>query len=105
MKMFQSSQSQAQPKPRRVNLEDALNMNVWDVDGSPHISVNSEKCSNCKSRPCIFLCPANAFTLLGERVLYGYEGCIECGTCRVLCPEKAITWNYPLSGRGVQYRF
>ncbi|WP_243678951.1 4Fe-4S dicluster domain-containing protein [Vulcanisaeta distributa] len=33
------------------------------------------------------------------------RGCLECGTCRVVCPENNIEWNYPKSGFGVQYRF
>lgn len=103
--MSQPGQPQAQPRPGRISLEDALNANVWDVDESPHIEVDTDKCADCKTRPCIFFCPANAFALLGEKLLYSYEGCLECGTCRVLCPSKAITWKYPLSGRGVQYRF
>jgi len=96
---------QANPRASRTNLEDALNANVWDVDESPHIEVDTEKCVTCKTRPCISFCPAHCFTLLGEKMLYSYEGCLECGTCRVVCPAKEITWKYPLSGRGVQYRF
>jgi ferredoxin like protein len=98
-------QQQAQPKQRKTSLEDALNADVWDVDESAHIVVDTNKCASCKTRPCTVVCPANAFTLLGDKMLYSYEGCLECGTCRVLCPLKAITWKYPLSGRGVQYRF
>jgi len=96
---------QPQTKPRRTRVEDALNANVWDVDGSPHIQVDTSKCVTCKTRPCIVLCPADTFVILDGKILHSYEGCLECGTCRVLCPEKAITWKYPLSGRGVQYRF
>jgi ferredoxin like protein len=96
---------QTQPRASRISIEDALNADVWDVDESPHVEVDTEKCVTCKTRPCLSFCPANAFALLGERMLHSYEGCLECGTCRVLCPQKAITWKYPLSGRGVQYRF
>lgn len=103
--MSQHLQSQAQPKPRRTSLEDALNANVWDVDESPHIEVDTSKCVKCKARPCISFCPAGTFALLDDNVMHSYEGCLECGACRVLCPLNAITWKYPLSGRGVQYRF
>lgn len=103
--MSRPGQPQPQSRLGRTSLEDALNANVWDVDESPHIQVDTSKCANCKTHPCILYCPAKAFALLGERILYSYEGCLECGTCRVLCPMKAVTWKYPLSGRGVQYRF
>lgn len=88
-----------------MNVEDALNTDVWDVDNAPHIQVDTDKCAQCKARPCLQVCPARAFALLDNRVMYSYEGCLECGTCRIMCPEKAISWKYPLSGRGVQYRF
>lgn len=88
-----------------TRLEDALNADVWDVDEKPHIEVDTTKCATCKTRPCISFCPASTFVLLGGKVLHSYEGCLECGTCRVLCPMDAITWKYPMSGRGVQYRF
>jgi ferredoxin like protein len=88
-----------------TRLEDALNADVWDVDEKSHIEVDAGKCAACKKRPCITLCPANTFVILEGKVLHSYEGCLECGTCRVVCPMAAITWKYPLSGRGVQYRF
>ena len=34
------------------------------------------------------------------------DGCMECGTCRVLCEASGeITWNYPRGGYGVLYKF
>jgi ferredoxin like protein len=93
------------PAISRTRLDDALNADVWDVDAKPHIEIDAAKCATCKMRPCIAICPANAFVLLEGKVLHSYEGCLECGTCRVICPMAAIAWSYPLSGRGVQYRF
>ena len=100
----------SQPTPQRpaasgTRLDDALNADVWDVDAKPHIEVDAGKCTSCTTRPCITICPANTFVLLEGKVLHSYEGCLECGTCRIICPMAAITWRYPLSGRGVQYRF
>jgi ferredoxin like protein len=103
--MSRPGQQPGPPSAGRTRLEDALNANVWDVDQTPHIEVDGNKCATCKTRPCLSFCPANAFAFLDEKMLYSYEGCLECGTCRVLCPEKAITWKYPISGKGVQYRF
>jgi len=100
----------SQPVPPRpptggTRIEDALNADVWDVDEKPHILVDTVKCASCKTRPCLALCPASTFALLEEKVIHSYEGCLECGTCRIICPMAAITWSYPLSGKGVQYRF
>ncbi len=90
-------------KPMRV--DDILNNDIWDVDYESHIKVDSTKCKGCKERPCLYLCPAQCYTLAGDEVLFSYEGCLECGTCRLICPHGAITWNYPVSGRGIHFRF
>lgn len=90
---------------KRMRLEDILINNVWDVDYEPHIVVDSKKCAECDTKPCVNLCPAGCFTLLGNTILFSYEGCVECGTCRVICTKGAVTWNYPVSGKGIHYRF
>jgi ferredoxin like protein len=88
-----------------VSLEEALAANVWDVDYEPHIEVDEDECKRCESKICVYLCPAGCYTLFGEKVLVSYEGCLECGTCRVVCPRSAVRWSYPKSGRGVHYRY
>ena len=92
-------------KKKALRIEDILNNNIWDVDYEPHIKVDSSKCRKCELKPCIRLCPAECYTLVGKDVLFSYEGCVECGTCRVVCPENAITWEFPVSGRGIHFRF
>ncbi|MCE4623292.1 MAG: 4Fe-4S dicluster domain-containing protein [Caldisphaeraceae archaeon] len=97
------SQSKGEEKP--IKLEDILQSDVWDVDEDPHIIVDSEKCLECPTKPCIYLCPAGCYVKAGDRVIFSYEGCVECGTCRVICPMDAVKWNYPKSGKGILYRF
>jgi len=92
-------------KLKKIRLEDMLNNNIWDVDQRPHITLDTSKCRDCEYKPCIRLCPVGCYTMHGEDVLFSYEGCVECGTCRVVCPEEAITWTYPRSGRGIHFRF
>jgi len=97
--------SETKPGEKQFKIEELLQRNVYDVQAEPHITVDSEKCEKCETKPCLRMCPAECYTLVGNRVLFSYEGCLECGTCRVICPMNAITWNYPKSGRGIQYRF
>ena len=88
-----------------LKIDDLLQRNVYDVDHRPHIVVDTSKCSKCETKPCVLLCPAGCYTLVDNKLVFSYEGCLECGTCRIVCPHDAIKWDYPLSGRGVQYRF
>ncbi|MGC8567317.1 MAG: ferredoxin family protein [Caldisphaera sp.] len=88
-----------------MKLEDILQSNIWDVDEDPHIIVDYNKCQKCLVKPCIYLCPAGCFAEAGNGIVFSYEGCVECGTCRVICPLEAITWNYPKNGKGILYRF
>jgi ferredoxin like protein len=56
---------------------------------------------------CINCCPANCYVPADDRrVIFSYEGCVECGTCRIVCHEfRNIEWTYPRGGFGIQYRF
>jgi ferredoxin like protein len=74
------------------------------VSSVPHIVVDQSKCLDCDARPCLLVCPAQCFTAEADGVHFGYEGCLECGTCRVVCPAGAITWSYPPGGFGVTFR-
>ena len=97
--------STGEAKPKLIRVEDLLQRTVYDVDHRAHIVVDSEKCARCPKKPCTYLCPASCYVLVDDRIVFSYEGCLECGTCRVICPMEAITWNFPVSGKGVQYRF
>lgn len=90
-----------------MNIEAKLGLNVFKIDEQAHIRIDREVCQDkCLLRPCLFLCPANLFTLdAGGRIQVDYEGCLECGTCFVACRDAGLTWSYPRAGRGVQYRF
>jgi ferredoxin like protein len=70
----------------------------------PHIVAQVDVCRKCDLHPCVTVCPAGCFTLEGEEMVVQYEGCLECGTCRIICSEGALTWDYPLGGFGVSVR-
>lgn len=52
-------------------------------------------------------CPAGLFSRTQEGKLHiDYRGCLECGTCRLLCDEATLQeWRYPDSGFGITFRF
>ena len=89
-----------------MNIEAKLGLDVFALDKQPHIVVDQEVCrTRCGRRACLTACPAHLYTLgpQGEITL-NFEGCLECGTCKLACPEGALNWSYPRGGFGVQYR-
>ncbi|MDD5095618.1 MAG: 4Fe-4S dicluster domain-containing protein [Dehalococcoidia bacterium] len=74
------------------------------VSMEPHIVLDSSKCGTCELRSCLYFCPAGCFKEENSEIKFNYEGCLECGTCRVMCPREALKWDYPLGGYGVSFR-
>lgn len=93
----------------RAGLERKLATTSYHVDpGRPHIRIiDPEICLQCRRKQCVNCCPAACYTLQSDgHVLFSYEGCVECGTCRIVCYEfHNIEWHYPRGGFGVQYRY
>ncbi|CEP68517.1 Ferredoxin-like, FixX [Moorella glycerini] len=73
-------------------------------DERPHITVNKSICQSCSSKECLYVCPAQRYTLEAEGIQFIADGCLECGACRISCKSGAITWNYPRGGFGVRFR-
>lgn len=90
-----------------LDIKGRLGLNVYKADGQTHIVVDHDRCRElCARKPCTVVCPAGVYTL-GEdgRVHVEHDGCLECGTCVIVCPVEALSWHYPRAGHGVQYRF
>ncbi|MBI2873907.1 MAG: 4Fe-4S dicluster domain-containing protein [Firmicutes bacterium] len=88
-----------------MTLEDKLFLVAFNVDKEPHLKLKDKAvCAACKAKPCLYICPVENYTLQGEEVVLSWEGCLECGTCRIVCPHDAIDWKYPLGGYGVNFR-
>ena len=90
-----------------MNIEAKLGLDVFALDKEPHIVVNQAVCrERCKRRVCLTICPARLYTQAEDgSIVLNYEGCLECGTCKLACAEGALDWRYPRGGFGVQYRF
>ena len=90
-------------------IERKLALNTYNVDMSrAHIRIiDHDVCLQCERQQCINCCPANCYTPQEDgRVLFSYEGCVECGTCRIVCHVfRNVEWTYPRGGFGIQYQF
>lgn len=91
---------------KRLSIEQRLSLTKFEVYGEPHITIDKERCRECGAKPCIRSCPAGLYSLDESGELhFNYEGCLECGTCRIVCPMGAVKWGYPPGGFGVWYQF
>lgn len=91
-----------------VRVEDKLFQNRYLVDaGRPHIKVRDHVVPSPALLSLTKCCPAGCYaTNDAGQVEIAADGCMECGTCRVLCePSGDIEWNYPRGGYGVLFKF
>jgi ferredoxin like protein len=97
------------PIKDRAGLERKLAIDSYNVDPNrAHIRIiDHDTCLQCERQQCINCCPAACYAPQPDgRVIFSYEGCVECGTCRIVCNEfDNIAWTYPRGGFGIQYRF
>lgn len=88
-----------------LNVEDKLSRVRFNVDAAPHIVVALSICKTCQNRPCLYVCPVKNYTIEDKKFVFSWQGCLECGACRVVCPNKAVEWQYPRGGFGVCFRY
>jgi ferredoxin like protein len=91
--------------PVEAHLDTKLATVISRPDPEPHIVIRTELCLACEERPCTIVCPANLYWWTGAQMVHNCEGCLECGSCRAVCPHGAITWRYPRGEYGVRYRW
>ncbi len=88
-----------------MTMAERLALNKYDVDTEPHIRLRLEICQACERRPCLGVCPAECFKSREGKISFAYEGCLECGSCSIVCDKDAIEWSYPRSGFGVCFEY
>lgn len=93
-----------------AKIEEKLFQNRYRVDaGRPHIAIKDAAiCADtCQTKQCTVCCPAGCWTNDGTgRVTLISDGCLECGTCRVICDEhRNVDWEYPRGGYGILFKF
>lgn len=91
-----------------ARVEEKLYQNRYLVDqGKPHISIQPHTKPSKNLLAMTKICPAGCYEENSAgQVEITPDGCLECGTCRVLCePSGDIVWNYPRGGYGVLFKF
>ncbi len=90
-----------------INLDEIFDTTSFTIDREPHIVVDSEACTACDNRACTTCCPARCYSWDEEsqKLTFVHDGCLECGTCYVVCRKQAFSrWRYPRGGFGVSFR-
>ncbi len=90
---------------KTVSIEDKLAVNKYDIDKEVHIRIKEDICKSCHEHTCVYTCPADCFKLREGSLTFSYEGCLECGSCRIICEEGAIDWTLPRGGFGICYQY
>ena len=91
-------------------IEEKLYRNRYLVDsGKPHVKITEkgQEAPSPQLEALVHICPAGCYqkTDTGS-VEVVPDGCMECGTCRVLTQDTAeLEWNYPRGGFGVLFKF
>jgi len=89
-----------------LKAEEKLSINKFIVNKESHIILNSAICQKCMDRPCLNICPAKCFKEVSDkRIICSFEGCLECGSCRLICEKGAINWDFPEGGFGICYEY
>ncbi|MEW5791728.1 MAG: ferredoxin family protein [Pseudomonadota bacterium] len=93
-----------------IKVEEKLFQNRYRVDeGRSHIRIlDPQVCmDDCQGKSCTFCCPAGCYTQDETgKVLLSTDGCLECGTCRIICNEhRNVLWEYPRGGYGILFKF
>jgi ferredoxin like protein len=94
--------------PPTLNVEEKLFQNRYRVDtGRPHIRVRNEStCVSCDAKACTVCCPAGCWRAdPAGGIELVVDGCLECGTCRLICDQNNVDWNYPRGGFGILFKF
>lgn len=103
-----NSSNQAHNDIPHVYIDDFLVSLKYYVDEQEvHLQIISpEVCVRCEGKPCLHFCTVGAYQEYASgHIQIAYQSCIECGSCRVMCPFSNVRWKYPRGGYAVAYKF
>lgn len=91
-----------------VNVEEKLGVNKFAVDEeNPHIILKKAAIDLKEFQKLVIACPAGLYSINEDgSVRFDYAGCLECGTCRVLCGNTILEkWEFPVGTLGIEFRY
>ena len=90
-----------------VNVDEKLSIDKFNVDEENAHIVLKENPSDEEFRKLVLCCPAALYKVEDDGSKhFDYAGCLECGTCRMICGETILEkWEYPQPTMGIEYRF
>lgn len=93
-----------------VNVDEFLSLNKYEVDeSSAHIELAGgvENADSEEFDKLIMVCPAALYKRDEDgKQSFDYAGCLECGTCRIICGDTIIDkWENPQPMMGVEFRY
>ncbi|MDR2487271.1 MAG: 4Fe-4S dicluster domain-containing protein [Clostridiales Family XIII bacterium] len=89
----------------RMTLDDKLGLDRFHTDeNNPHIHIDEEFADAQELERLVMACPAGLYETVDGRLRFNFEGCLECGTCRILSGGRAVrSWEYPRGSKGVHF--
>jgi ferredoxin like protein len=91
-----------------LSVDERVALDRIEFDEEPFITVDTDLCRTCDTKPCLYVCPSKVYRLDKGNLVYNTDGCIELGACSIVCKhigKSAIRWSYPRGSHGVEFRF
>src|SRR5438093_6823766 len=74
-----------------LTVDDRVGLDRFEFDEEPFITVDTDVCRTCDTKPCLYVCPSKVYRLEKGELVYNTEGCIELGACAIVCKHMAKT--------------
>lgn len=91
-----------------LTIEEKLGVDKYFIyEDQAYILIRETPANEQDLERIIKACPAGLYHKNEDgTVRFDYAGCLECGTCRVLCLETVVkSWTYPPGSFGVEFRY
>src|SRR5438094_8635024 len=79
------SRCRAMPEPAKpdasksLSVDERVGLDKFEFDEEPVITVDTDVCRTCDTKPCLYVCPSKVYRLEKSELVYNTEGCIELG--------------------------